>query len=56
MDKTFTLRRKGILEKSPDLNSLFKEYPFLQDSNQVFHYVIGVYGTEVSYVFVYMIL
>ena len=31
MDKTFALRT------SPDLYSLFKEYPFLQDSNQVFH-------------------
>ena len=36
MDKTFALRRKKILETSPDLNSLFKDYPFLQDGIQVF--------------------
>ena len=43
MDKTFALRRKEILDKSPDLDSLFKEYPFLQDGDQVLHYMICIY-------------
>lgn len=37
MDKTFALRRKEILDKCPDLDSLFKEYPFLQDGDQVLY-------------------
>ena len=40
MDKTFALRRKKILDNCLDLDSLFKEYPFLQDGNQVLPYVI----------------
>jgi hypothetical protein len=43
MDKTFALRRKDILDKCPDLDSLFKEYPFLQDGDQVCHYVVRVW-------------
>jgi hypothetical protein len=35
MDRTFALRRKGILENPHDLNSLFQEFPFLQESDQV---------------------
>ena len=35
MDKTFALRRKAILETSMDLNTMFKQYPFLQEIDQV---------------------
>lgn len=35
MDRTFPFRRKAILEKVQDLDSLFKDFPFLQESDQV---------------------
>ena len=35
IDKTFPMRRKAILDKPRDLDSLFKDYPFLRDGEQV---------------------
>ena len=35
MDQTFTVRRKAILEKSHDIDSLFHQFSFLQESYQV---------------------
>ena len=34
MGKTFPMRRKVILDKPCDLDSLFKDYPFLQMVNR----------------------
>lgn len=38
MDKTYVFRRRAILKSTPDLKSLFSDYPFLQDANQVLRY------------------
>ena len=35
MDETFPLRQKAILEKLHDLDGLFHQFPFLQESDQV---------------------
>ena len=33
--KTFAIRRKTILDDYPDLSTLFNDYPFLQECDQV---------------------
>lgn len=35
MDRTFPMRRKAVVEKCKDLSDLYKQFPFLQEANQV---------------------
>ena len=43
MDRTFPFRRKAILEKVQDLDSLFKDFPFPQESDQVWCVHLGIH-------------
>lgn len=36
MTRTFSMRRKAIMESPTSVSVIFEQFPFLQDSNQVY--------------------